>query len=51
MIRVAYSGEPGAFAEDAVVAYFAAPETVPLPEPAVDTDSVELPIVTCWDEV
>ncbi len=31
MIRVAYSGEPGAFAEDAVVAYFAAPETVPLP--------------------
>ncbi len=29
--RVAYSGEPGAFAEDAVSAYFAAAETVPLP--------------------
>jgi prephenate dehydratase len=31
MIRVAYSGEPGAFAEDAVVAFFAEPEPVPLP--------------------
>ena len=31
MIRVAYSGEPGAFAEDAVVAFFADPEPVPVP--------------------
>jgi prephenate dehydratase len=31
MIRVAYSGEPGAFAEDAVVAFFAEPEPVPVP--------------------
>ncbi len=29
--RVAYSGEPGAFAEDAVVAFFAAPAPVPVP--------------------
>jgi prephenate dehydratase len=31
MTRVAYSGEPGAFAEDAVVAFFAAPRAIPLP--------------------
>jgi len=29
--RVAYSGEPGAFAEDAVVAFFVDPLTVPVP--------------------
>ncbi|MCU0504865.1 MAG: hypothetical protein MUE82_03670 [Chloroflexi bacterium] len=29
--RVAYSGEPGAFAEDAVVAFFADPAPVPVP--------------------
>jgi len=29
--RVAYSGEPGAFAEDAVVAFFSAPAPVPVP--------------------
>ncbi len=29
--RVAFSGEPGAFAEDAVHAYFADPATLPLP--------------------
>ncbi len=30
-LRVAYSGEPGAFAEDAVLAAFPAPMTVPVP--------------------
>jgi prephenate dehydratase len=30
-LRVAYSGEPGAFAEDAVMAAFPSPEAVPVP--------------------